>query len=93
MLFVIQDITEIEEAMNRQRVAGRVFESSQDGLVVLNHQGIITMVNPAVTKLVGVEADQLVGKPFIKSIRWRKLQAMMPSIQDLLKTMVCGKEK
>ncbi|ENQ8703595.1 diguanylate cyclase domain-containing protein [Vibrio harveyi] len=82
MLFVIQDITEIEEAMNRQRVAGRVFESSQDGLVVLNHQGIITMVNPAVTKLVGVEADQLVGKPFIKSIRWRKLQAMMPSIQE-----------
>ncbi|UTZ24823.1 diguanylate cyclase domain-containing protein [Vibrio campbellii] len=79
LLFVIQDITEIEEAMNRQRVAGRVFESSQDGLVVLNHQGIITMVNPAVTKLVGLE---LVGKPFIKSIRWRKLQAMMPSILE-----------
>ncbi len=82
LLFVIQDITEIEEAMNRQRVAGRVFESSQDGLVVLNHQGIITMVNPAVTKLVGLDSDQLVGKPFIKSIRWRKLQAMMPSILE-----------
>ena len=82
LLFVIQDITEIEEAMNRQRVAGRVFESSQDGLVVLNHQGTITMVNPAVTKLVGLDSDQLVGKPFIKSIRWRKLQAMMPSILE-----------
>ncbi|MHA2708110.1 sensor domain-containing diguanylate cyclase [Vibrio owensii] len=80
LLFVIQDITEIEEAMNRQRVAGRVFESSQDGLVVLNHLGVITMVNPAVTKLIGLTAEQLVGQPFIKSIRWRKLQAMMPSI-------------
>lgn len=82
LLFAIQDITAIKEAMNRQKVAGRVFESSQDGLVVLNHLGIITMVNPAVTKLTGLDADQLVGKPFIKSIRWRKLQAMMPSILE-----------
>ncbi|MGR5135040.1 diguanylate cyclase domain-containing protein [Vibrio jasicida] len=82
LLFAIQDITAIEEAMNRQKVAGRVFESSQDGLVVLNHLGIITMVNPAVTKLTGLELEQLIGKPFIKSIRWRKLQAMMPSILE-----------
>ncbi|PFG58224.1 PAS domain S-box-containing protein/diguanylate cyclase (GGDEF)-like protein [Vibrio sp. ES.051] len=80
LLFSIQDITEIEEAMNRQRVAGRVFESSQDGLVVLNHRGVITMVNPAVTKLVGLEADQLVGKSFIQTLKWRKLQEMMPNI-------------
>ncbi|MCV5663580.1 PAS domain-containing protein, partial [Escherichia coli] len=69
-----------EEAMNRQRVAGRVFEASQDGLIVLNHKGVITMVNPAVTKLVGLEIDQLVGQSFIQTIRWRKLQEMMPSI-------------
>ncbi|MCV5388592.1 PAS domain-containing protein, partial [Escherichia coli] len=80
LLFAIQDITEIEEAMNRQRVAGRVFEASQDGLIVLNHKGVITMVNPAVTKLVGLEIDQLVGQSFIQTIRWRKLQEMMPSI-------------
>ncbi|TOE87269.1 PAS domain-containing protein, partial [Vibrio parahaemolyticus] len=70
LLFAIQDITEIEEAMNRQRVAGRVFEASQDGLIVLNHKGVITMVNPAVTKLVGLEIDQLVGQSFIQTIRW-----------------------
>ncbi|MDW2277639.1 sensor domain-containing diguanylate cyclase, partial [Vibrio sp. 1074] len=38
------------------------------------------MVNPAVTKLVGLEIDQLVGQSFIQTIRWRKLQEMMPSI-------------
>ncbi|MGR5238165.1 diguanylate cyclase domain-containing protein [Vibrio alfacsensis] len=82
LLFVIQDITEIEEAMNRQRVAGRVFENSQDGLVVINDQGTITMVNPAITRFVGLEAEQLVGQPFIKSIRWRKLHSMMPNILE-----------
>ncbi|MCS0415901.1 diguanylate cyclase domain-containing protein [Vibrio diabolicus] len=80
LLFSIQDITEIEEAMSRQRVAGRVFESSQDGLIVLNHRGVITMANPAVTKLVGLEMDQLIGKSFIQTLKWRKLQEMMPSI-------------
>ncbi|MBO0217115.1 PAS domain S-box protein, partial [Vibrio sp. Vb2880] len=65
---------------NRQRVAGRVFESSQDGLIVLNHRGVITMANPAVTKLVGLEVDQLIGKSFIQTLKWRKLQEMMPSI-------------
>ncbi len=80
LLFSIQDITEIEEAINRQRVAGRVFESSQDGLIVLNHRGVITMANPAVTKLVGLEVDQLIGKSFIQTLKWRKLQEMMPSI-------------
>lgn len=50
----------------------------QGGLVLLDHKGIITMVDSAVTKLVGLDSDQLVGKPFIKSIRWRKLQAMLP---------------
>ncbi|MGR5206006.1 diguanylate cyclase domain-containing protein [Vibrio sp. PNB23_22_7] len=80
LLFAIQDITEIEEAINRERVAGRVFENSQDGLVVLNGQGIITMVNPAVTRFVGLDAEQLIGQPFLKSIRWRKLHTMMPSI-------------
>ena len=50
----------------------------QNGLVILEHQGIISMVDSAVTKLLGLDSDQLVGKPFIKSISWRKLQAMMP---------------
>ncbi|MCV5839128.1 hypothetical protein OFN62_39950, partial [Escherichia coli] len=32
------------------------------------------------TKLVGLEIDQIVGQSFIQTIRWRKLQEMMPSI-------------
>ncbi|MGU3847711.1 diguanylate cyclase, partial [Vibrio diabolicus] len=35
---------------------------------------------PAVTKLVGLEMDQLIGKSFIQTLKWRKLQEMMPSI-------------
>ncbi|WP_322804640.1 diguanylate cyclase [Vibrio alfacsensis] len=81
LLFTIQDITEVEEAINRQRVAGRVFEHSQDGLIVLNNKGIITMANPAVTKFIG-EADQLVGRSFMKMIPWKRLEFIMPTIVE-----------
>lgn len=80
LLFEIRDITEIEAAMSRERIAGRVFENSQDGLIVLNHKGVITMANPAVTKLLGTELDKLVGQSLISTIRCLRLRKMIPSI-------------
>lgn len=64
-LFAIQDVTDIETAMSRQRIAAGVFENSKDGLIVVNSSNVITMVNPAVTQMLGYHADLLVGKtPF-----------------------------
>ncbi|POB70105.1 sensor domain-containing diguanylate cyclase, partial [Vibrio vulnificus] len=58
-LFSIQDVTEIETALNRQRIAAGVFENSEDGLVVLDHNGLITMTNPAVTRMLGYPQEIL----------------------------------
>lgn len=80
MLFVIEDITRVEEALSRQRIATRVFENSDDGLLVLNQDGLITMVNSAVTSLFGSTSEKLTGMPFFKCIKLRELQIRIPSI-------------
>lgn len=80
LLFEVRDITELEEVMSRERIAGRVFENSQDGLIVINENGLITVVNPAVTKLLGVAAEQLIGQSIVSAIRSHKLRKILPSI-------------
>ncbi len=80
LLFEVRDITELEDVKNRERIAGRVFENSQDGLVVINDNGLISIVNPAVTKLLGRKSEQLVGHSFVTAIRSHKLRKMLPSI-------------
>jgi diguanylate cyclase (GGDEF)-like protein/PAS domain S-box-containing protein len=84
MLFEVRDVTELEASLSREHIAGRVFESSQDGLIVLDHKGVITMINPAASKLMGVANDQLVGKPLINNIRHLKLRRMVPHIVQSL---------
>lgn len=83
-LFAIQDVTEIEAAMNRQRIAAGVFEHSQDGLIVLDHNGVITMCNPALTHMLGYSSDTLVGRSFLQVFHWKQLQSLMPTIQESL---------
>lgn len=83
-LFAIQDVTEIETAMNRQKLAAGVFENSQDGLIVLNASNEITMVNPAVTSLLGYEANVLLGKTPFEVLPWQQFTSLMPTITDSL---------
>ncbi|EPI5810625.1 diguanylate cyclase [Vibrio vulnificus] len=83
-LFSIQDVTEIETALNRQRIAAGVFENSEDGLVVLDHNGLITMTNPAVTRMLGYPQEILIGKSLLKAFDWQQIQIIMPTIQESL---------
>ena len=85
VLFAIQDVTEIQLAMNRQRLAAGVFEHSQDGLIVLDSEQYITMVNPAVTRMLGYHADLLVGKTPMQVFEWQQFTSLMPTIQNSLK--------
>lgn len=63
-----QDITErkeAEEAMRRLDLRfRRVWESSMDGMRILDQRGNFVMVNDAFCRLVGKTEDELVGKPF-----------------------------
>ena len=84
ILYAIQDVTNIETAMSRQRIAAGVFENSKDGLIVLNSSNVITMVNPAVTGLLGYHADLLVGKTPFEVFSWQQFSSLMPTIRSSL---------
>lgn len=81
-LFAIQDITEVEAALSRQRLAAGVFENSQDGLMVTNELDVITMVNPALTELLGYPQESLLGKMPEQVFDWQQFRSLMPAIKD-----------
>lgn len=82
VLFAIQDITEVEAALRRQRLAAGVFENSQDGLIVTDDNDVITMVNPAVTRLLGYTQEFLLGKKPENSFEWQQFYSLMPTIKE-----------
>lgn len=84
ILYAIQDVTDIETAMSRQRIAAGVFENSKDGLIVLNSANVITMVNPAITQLLGYHSDLLVGKTPFEVFSWQQFSSLMPTIRSSL---------
>ncbi|MCG9690787.1 diguanylate cyclase [Vibrio sp. Isolate22] len=84
ILYAVQDVTDIEIAMSSQRIAAGVFENSKDGLIVLNSSNVITMVNPAVTQLLGYHADLLVGKTPFEVFSWQQFSSLMPTIRSSL---------
>ncbi|MCK8078193.1 diguanylate cyclase [Vibrio sp. 1CM2L] len=84
ILYAIQDVTDIEMAMSRQRIAAGVFENSKDGLIVLNSANVITMVNPAITQLLGYHSDLLVGKTPFEVFSWQQFSSLMPTIRSSL---------
>ena len=60
-----RDMTERRQAEQRQRLAGAVFESAQEAIVVLDTAHNIIAANPAFTTLSGYsEAEALGKKPF-----------------------------
>ncbi|EEX94018.1 hypothetical protein VIOR3934_08596 [Vibrio orientalis CIP 102891 = ATCC 33934] len=82
VLFAIQDITEVEAALRRQRLAAGVFENSQDGLIVTDENDVITMVNPAVTRLLGYTQELLLGKKAENSFEWQQFYSLIPKIKE-----------
>ena len=82
VLFSLHNMTDMEQALYRNRIAARVFESSQDGLLVLDHDGKVSMMNSAVSTLLGIEPQQYVGRPFVYMLKRRSLRNFMPSITE-----------
>ncbi|WP_367989756.1 diguanylate cyclase domain-containing protein [Vibrio sp. NTOU-M3] len=82
MLFAIQDVTDVEAALSRQRLAAGVFENSQDGLMVVNQDGVITMVNPAVTNLLGYAQETMIDRKPSDVLEWQQFMSLMPTIEE-----------
>ncbi|MHB1042521.1 MAG: sigma 54-interacting transcriptional regulator, partial [Eubacteriales bacterium] len=66
---VLQDITELqhiaEELQLVKELKGAletVFDSGSDGYVVINNDGVVTLINRALAELLEVEPDQAIGR-------------------------------
>lgn len=59
---VFQDITQRLEEEKELRLAGAVFASSQQGIIVTDSSGTIIQVNPAYCRMAGYKEEELVGQ-------------------------------
>jgi diguanylate cyclase (GGDEF)-like protein/PAS domain S-box-containing protein len=62
MVTVLQDITRRLQEEKDLRLAGTVFDSSQQGIIITDAEGMIVRVNPAYCRMTGYLAEDLVGK-------------------------------
>lgn len=61
-VLVIQDIRRRLSEEKDLRLAGTVFESSQQGIIITDAQGTILRVNPAYCRMTGYPAEELIGR-------------------------------
>lgn len=59
---VFQDVTQRLKEEKQLRLAGAVFTSSQQGIVVTDSKGMIIQVNPAYCRMAGYEEYELLGQ-------------------------------
>ena len=62
VLGVYQDVTERRQAREKERQAAKVFESTQEGIMITDLNGKILTVNPAFTEITGYAEADVVGK-------------------------------
>lgn len=60
----LQDLTELHEAQDRLTLFGRIIESAEQGIAVVDREGCFVYVNPAALELVGYRLDEMVGRSF-----------------------------
>ncbi|MEH0688237.1 diguanylate cyclase [Vibrio cholerae] len=80
-LIAIEDITQVEVAMSRQRMAANIFENSKDGLVVTDDSDVVTMLNPASRRILGVDSSDIIGQHHRELFRWADFDTVMAQIK------------
>lgn len=70
-----------------------IMESSDDLITVINGQGIIIAMNPAVGRLLRVNVDSLIGQPLIQAVyQGRKFDYQGRYLSPMIETLETGKE-
>ena len=57
-----KDITEMSEQEDRLRLSSKVFESTSEGVIITDKEGLILAVNPAFSKITGYAETEVIGK-------------------------------
>lgn len=63
LLFSIVDVTEAIKSRTQQKLAANVFRNSQDGVLIFDNLGNLTLMNPAFTDMFGYEMSDLSALP------------------------------
>ncbi|WP_176787513.1 PAS domain S-box protein [Roseospirillum parvum] len=64
-VIVLRDITERRQVAERLRIAGIVFDSTSEGVLVADGAGLVRQVNPAFSGLTGLAPGDVLGQPFL----------------------------
>ncbi len=62
LLVNVVDISSHKQLEDELRLAAKVFENSDEGILITDHQARIVKVNPAFTAVTGYDADEVIGK-------------------------------
>ncbi|GAB4282957.1 MAG: sigma-54-dependent Fis family transcriptional regulator [Deferrisomatales bacterium] len=83
---VLQDVTDLEaaraerdEATRLKNVLETVLDSAYEGIVVVDERGVITMFNRAYGEFLGVEPEEMVGRPVIEAIENTRMHIVVRS--------------
>lgn len=73
-MIIVRDITERKKTEESLRVTAKIFEGSNDGIIITNTYGNIIDVNKAFTTITGYKKEEVIGKntDIIKSIKYDK---------------------
>jgi len=59
LLLSVVDVTEAIKSRTQQKLAANVFKNSQDGVLIFDADGSLTLMNPAFTAIFGYELEEL----------------------------------
>lgn len=83
---ICRDITERKQAVQRDKLSAKLFESASEGFMITDAKHIILQVNPAFVTITGYAENEVIGKsPRILSSGWHKpdfYAGMWRSIQN-----------
>jgi PAS domain S-box-containing protein len=65
--------------LKEQKETEAVIHSIAEGLVVVNAQGAVIMMNPAAEKLLGVSKENKIGKPLLDNLKEEELVSLVKS--------------
>ncbi|MGB5446351.1 MAG: diguanylate cyclase [Psychromonas sp.] len=68
------EVTDLKETEAQLKLAACVFDSTVDGILITDANGIVLSVNPAFSRITGFQADEALGQTprFLKSYRHSK---------------------
>lgn len=85
---MVRDVSERKQAEENLRLQGAALEAAANGIIITDREGTITWVNPALTRLTGYTAQELIGQnPRI----FKSGVHGQPFYRDLWDTILSGK--